>query len=80
MKRSPEAAPDTPRYVGLACRRGEVVAIDGEALTPAAVIEGLSALGGEHGIGRVDVVEHRRDASLRLPWCARHRAPCGRLG
>ncbi|MCY4467508.1 MAG: argininosuccinate synthase, partial [Thiotrichales bacterium] len=57
--RSPEAAPDTPRYVELTYRRGDVVAIDGEALTPAAVIERLNAIGGEHGVGRVDIVENR---------------------
>ena len=57
--RSPQAAPDTPRYVELTYRRGDVVAIDGEALTPAAVIERLNAIGGEHGVGRVDIVENR---------------------
>ena len=41
--RSPEAAPDTPRYVELAYRRGDVIAIDGETLTPASVIERLNA-------------------------------------
>ena len=57
--RSPEDAPDAPRYVELAYRRGDVVAIDGEALTPAAVIERLNAIGGEHGVGRIDIVENR---------------------
>ena len=57
--RSPEAAPDTPRYVELAYRRGDVVAIDGEAVSPAAAIERLNAIGGEHGVGRVDIVENR---------------------
>ena len=57
--RSPEDAPDTPRYVELAYRRGDAVAIDGEALGPAAVIERLNAIGGEHGIGRTDIVENR---------------------
>ena len=57
--RSPEDAPDTPRYVELTYRHGDVVAIDGEALTPAAVIERLNAVGGEHGVGRIDIVENR---------------------
>ena len=57
--RSPEAAPDTPRYVELAYRRGDVVAIDGEAVSPAAAIERLNAIGGEHGVGRIDIVENR---------------------
>ena len=57
--RSPEAAPDTPRYVELTYRRGDVVAIDGEAVSPATVIERLNAIGGEHGVGRIDIVENR---------------------
>ena len=57
--RSPEEAPDTPRYIELTYRRGDVIAIDGEALSPAAVIERLNAIGGEHGIGRIDIVENR---------------------
>ena len=56
---SPEAAPDRPRYVELGFQHGDVVTVDGEALTPAAVIETLNRIGGEHGIGRADIVENR---------------------
>ena len=56
---SPEAAPDTPTYLELSYRGGDIVAIDGEALTPAQVIERLNAVGGANGIGRLDIVENR---------------------
>jgi argininosuccinate synthase len=56
---SPEAAPDKPTYVELTFRRGDVVAIDGQPLTPAQVIARLNELGGANGIGRLDLVENR---------------------
>lgn len=56
---APEQAPDTPQVIELSYRAGDVVAIDGESLTPAAVIERLNALGSAHGIGRLDLVENR---------------------
>ena len=56
---SPEKAPDQPRVIELGYRNGDIVAIDGEALTPAAVLTRLNKLGGEHGIGRADIVENR---------------------
>ncbi len=56
---SPEAAPDQPAYVELEFERGDVVAIDGERLSPATVLERLNKLGGAHGIGRDDLVENR---------------------
>ena len=56
---SPEQAPDQPRVIELSYRNGDIVAIDGEALTPAAVLTRLNQLGGEHGIGRADIVENR---------------------
>ena len=56
---SPEQAPDQPRSLDLTYRNGDIVAIDGEALTPAAVLTRLNQLGGEHGIGRLDLVENR---------------------
>ncbi|HMQ14013.1 MAG TPA: argininosuccinate synthase [Candidatus Competibacter phosphatis] len=56
---SPEQAPDQPRHIELDYRNGDIVAIDGEALTPAAVLTKLNQLGGEHGIGRLDMVENR---------------------
>ncbi|MCP4212627.1 MAG: argininosuccinate synthase [Halieaceae bacterium] len=56
---SPEAAPDTPVYIELDFEQGDVVAIDGEAMTPATVLETLNKVGGAHGIGRDDIVENR---------------------
>lgn len=56
---SPEKAPDQPLYLDLTYAQGDIVAIDGEALTPAQVMEKLNKLGGEHGIGRLDLVENR---------------------
>jgi argininosuccinate synthase len=54
-----ESAPDTPRELVLRFERGDVVAIDGEALSPAAVLTRLNELGGAHGVGRADLVENR---------------------
>jgi argininosuccinate synthase len=56
---SPEQAPDSPTYIELSYRNGDIVAVDGEALSPAAVLERLNKLGGENGIGRDDIVENR---------------------
>ncbi len=56
---SPEKAPDAPRYLELTFEKGDVVAIDGEPMSPATVMETLNTLGGEHGIGRDDIVENR---------------------
>jgi argininosuccinate synthase len=56
---APEAAPDTPRYIELGFERGDAVSIDGEALSPGRLLARLNALGGEHGIGRADIVENR---------------------
>ncbi|MEM7294011.1 MAG: argininosuccinate synthase [Pseudomonadota bacterium] len=56
---SPEAAPDTPQYVELTFANGDIVAIDGENMTPANVLETLNKMGGAHGIGRADIVENR---------------------
>ncbi|HGG58659.1 MAG TPA: argininosuccinate synthase [Gammaproteobacteria bacterium] len=57
--KSPEASPDAPRYVELEYERGDVVAIDGERLSPAAVLETLNRYGGDNGVGRSDIVENR---------------------
>jgi argininosuccinate synthase len=56
---APEAAPDQPQYVEIAFARGDPVAVDGEALSPAALLARLNELGGRHGIGRLDLVENR---------------------
>ena len=57
--RSPEDAPDKPHSLTLAFEGGDIVAIDDEAMTPAQVIAELNRLGGEHGVGRLDIVENR---------------------
>ncbi|MCI4662083.1 MAG: argininosuccinate synthase [Neomegalonema sp.] len=56
---APEEAPDTPEYVEIGFERGDAVSINGEALSPAAVLTRLNELGGKHGIGRLDLVEGR---------------------
>lgn len=56
---SPENAPDKPTYIEMEFQKGNPVAIDGEALSPAALLAKLNKLGGENGIGRLDMVENR---------------------
>ncbi len=56
---APEQAPDQPRYLDLTFSQGDAVAIDGQVLSPAALLAELNRLGGEHGIGRLDLVENR---------------------
>ncbi len=56
---APEAAPDRPSTVEIAFERGDPVAVDGEALSPARLLERLNGLAGANGIGRVDLVENR---------------------
>jgi argininosuccinate synthase len=59
LSNSPEAAPDVPIYVEIDFERGNPVAVDGDGLGPVALLERINRLGGEHGIGRVDLVENR---------------------
>jgi argininosuccinate synthase len=56
---SPEAAPDTPTVFTMDFERGDPVAINGQALSPAAVLTRLNELGHDNGIGRLDLVENR---------------------
>ena len=56
---APEDAPDTPTLVEIAFEKGDPVAVDGEALSPAALLARLNELGGANGIGRLDLVENR---------------------
>jgi argininosuccinate synthase len=56
---SPENAPDTPTYLELSYEQGDIVAINGEAKSAASVLEYLNKVGGENGIGRLDIVENR---------------------
>jgi argininosuccinate synthase len=56
---SPEKAPDVPTYVEIGFERGDAVAVDGTDMSPARVMETLNRIGGEHGVGRTDIVENR---------------------
>ena len=56
---SPEKAPDKPRYVEIEFESGNPVAVDGTRMEPVQIIELLNKIGGEHGIGRSDLVENR---------------------
>ncbi len=56
---SPLAAPDQPTYVTLDFVKGVPTAIDGEAMKASDIIRKLNKLGGENGIGLLDIVENR---------------------
>lgn len=56
---SPENAPDKATYLELSYQQGDIVAINGEAMSPAQVMSYLNKVAGEHGIGRLDIVENR---------------------
>ena len=56
---SPENAPDKPTYIELSYEKGDIVAIDGKAMSPATVLETLNKVGGDNGVGRLDIVENR---------------------
>jgi argininosuccinate synthase len=55
----PEKAPDVPQYVAIDFEKGDPVAVDGVALSPAALLTRLNELGRAHGVGRLDLVENR---------------------
>ena len=56
---APEAAPDAPQEIDLTFEKGDIVAIDGNPMTPYQVLARLNELAGSHGIGRIDIVENR---------------------
>ena len=56
---SPENAPDAAEYLELEFSQGDIVALNGVKMTPAAVLTRLNEIGGKHGIGRLDLVENR---------------------
>ncbi|MSR16569.1 MAG: argininosuccinate synthase [Methylococcaceae bacterium] len=56
---SPENAPNQATYIELTYAKGDIVAINDEPLSPATVLERLNKIGGENGIGRLDIVENR---------------------
>ncbi len=59
MSTSPESAPEEGEYVEIEFESGVPVSVNGEKLSPAKLVERLNAIGGAHGIGRVDLVENR---------------------
>ena len=59
MTANPEDAPDQPDYVEIEFESGDAVAVNGERLTPGALLRRLNEIGGRHGVGRVDLVENR---------------------
>jgi argininosuccinate synthase len=56
---SPEDAPDTATYLELTYEKGDIVAINDETMSPAQVMAYLNKVGGENGVGRLDIVENR---------------------
>ena len=56
---SPEDAPDQAEMLEISFERGDAVAIDGVALSPATILTRLNDIGGKHGVGRLDLVENR---------------------
>ena len=56
---SPESAPDQATYLELSYEKGDIVAINGERMTPAQVMTYLNKVAGENGVGRLDIVENR---------------------
>jgi argininosuccinate synthase len=59
LTRSPEDAPDRAEYVTITFESGYPVAVDGESLSPVALLERLNEIAGLHGVGRIDLVEDR---------------------
>jgi len=56
---SPELAPNEGQYIEIGYEKGDPVSLDGKALSPAKMLAELNRIGGEHGIGRLDMVENR---------------------
>ncbi|MDY0383287.1 argininosuccinate synthase [Trichlorobacter sp.] len=59
LTKKPEKAPNKPQYVEIEFRNGNAVAVDGVKMSPAQLLAHLNFIGGEHGIGRVDLLENR---------------------
>jgi len=56
---TPEKAPDKPTYIEIEFEKGKPVAIDGEKMRTIKIIEKLNKIGGDNGIGIIDIVENR---------------------
>ncbi|HPQ45199.1 MAG TPA: argininosuccinate synthase [Syntrophales bacterium] len=59
MTVSPENAPDRPTYVEISFEQGNPVAVDGQPMSPAQLLDCMNTLAGDNGIGRMDMVENR---------------------
>ncbi len=59
LTKSPQEAPDKPHYLEIHYEQGDPVEVDGQRLSPANLLAVLNEIGGEHGVGRVDLVENR---------------------
>jgi argininosuccinate synthase len=59
LTQSPEEAPDVATQVEIEFEAGNPVAVDGQRLAPVALLERLNRIGGENGVGRIDLVENR---------------------
>jgi len=59
LTRDPQDAPAEPEYVEIAFEAGNAAAVNGQALSPAALLARLNEIAGRHGVGRVDLVESR---------------------
>ncbi len=59
LTKSPKDAPDTPGEVTIGFEKGVPAALNGKAVDPVALVAELNRIGGEHGIGRIDLVENR---------------------
>jgi argininosuccinate synthase len=59
LTRPPEKAPNKPQYIEIEFEKGNAVAVDGVRMSPAQLLAHLNTLGGEHGVGRVDLLENR---------------------
>ena len=59
LSASPESAPDSPAVIELEFEAGVPVALNGERLNPVKLVTALNKIGGEHAIGRIDLVENR---------------------
>lgn len=59
LSASPEKAPDKPTVLEIGFDKGDAITLNGEPLSPAALLERLNAAGGANGIGRLDIVENR---------------------
>ncbi len=59
LTQKPEKAPNKPQYVEVEFKHGNAVAVDGVEMTPAQLLAHLNYIGGEHGVGRVDLLENR---------------------